>query len=136
MSPINRMLAVLSFTVIRGAYFQVMPFRVRTRAATPERPGDDRSAESSGGPTEDRTLGEVDASPASDEEQRQGRDAAHETSELELTPAAPKPPPVVVPRWVQLVLLPLALLGVWALARASLGKYSSTKMYTAAKKNA
>ncbi|HUE26665.1 MAG TPA: AI-2E family transporter [Solirubrobacteraceae bacterium] len=29
------------------------------------------------------------------------------------------PPPVVVPRWVQLVVLPLALLGLWALARAS-----------------
>jgi predicted PurR-regulated permease PerM len=28
-------------------------------------------------------------------------------------------PPVVVPRWVQLVLLPLALLGLWALARAA-----------------
>ncbi len=27
--------------------------------------------------------------------------------------------PVVVPRWIQLVLLPLALLGLWALARAS-----------------
>ncbi len=29
------------------------------------------------------------------------------------------PPPVVVPRWVQLVLLPIALLGLWALARAA-----------------
>ncbi len=29
------------------------------------------------------------------------------------------PPPVVVPKWVQLVLLPLALLGLWALARAA-----------------
>lgn len=29
------------------------------------------------------------------------------------------PPPVVVPRWIQLVLLPLALLGLWALARAA-----------------
>jgi predicted PurR-regulated permease PerM len=28
-------------------------------------------------------------------------------------------PPVVVPKWVQLVLLPLALLGLWALARAA-----------------
>jgi predicted PurR-regulated permease PerM len=28
-------------------------------------------------------------------------------------------PPVVVPRWVQIVVLPLALLGLWALARAS-----------------
>ncbi len=30
-----------------------------------------------------------------------------------------EPPRVVVPRWVQLVLLPLALLALWALARAS-----------------
>ena len=29
------------------------------------------------------------------------------------------PPPVVLPKWVQLVLLPLALLGLWALARAA-----------------
>src|SRR5205807_1857740 len=28
-------------------------------------------------------------------------------------------PPVVVPRWVQLVLLPIALLALWALARAA-----------------
>jgi predicted PurR-regulated permease PerM len=28
-------------------------------------------------------------------------------------------PPVVVPRWIQLVLLPIALLGLWALARAA-----------------
>jgi predicted PurR-regulated permease PerM len=31
----------------------------------------------------------------------------------------PEPPRVVVPRWVQLVLLPLALLALWALARAA-----------------
>ena len=35
----------------------------------------------------------------------------------------PEPParvaPVVVPRWIQLVVLPLALLGAWALARAA-----------------
>ena len=31
----------------------------------------------------------------------------------------PTPPPVVVPRWVQMVILPLALLGLWALARAA-----------------
>jgi predicted PurR-regulated permease PerM len=46
------------------------------------------------------------------------------------TPSGPDPgtaadsavrtvPPVVVPRWVQLVLLPLALLALWALARAA-----------------
>ncbi len=36
----------------------------------------------------------------------------------EATPP-PEPPRTVVPRWIQLVLLPLALLGVWELARAS-----------------
>ena len=34
-------------------------------------------------------------------------------------PAGPGLPPTVVPRWVQLVLLPLAILGLWALARAA-----------------
>ncbi len=35
-------------------------------------------------------------------------------------PTAPlAPPPVVVPRWIQAVVLPLALLGLWALARAA-----------------
>lgn len=46
-------------------------------------------------------------------------------TERELTPdaaeepRAPKPPRAVVPRWVQLVLLPLALLALWALAKAA-----------------
>lgn len=40
-----------------------------------------------------------------------------ETAEPAMTPAPVAP--VVVPRWVQLVLLPLALLGLWALARAA-----------------
>jgi predicted PurR-regulated permease PerM len=43
--------------------------------------------------------------------------AAAEESALQLS--TPPPPPVVVPRWVQLVLLPLGLLGLWALARAA-----------------
>jgi predicted PurR-regulated permease PerM len=34
-------------------------------------------------------------------------------------PAPSRPAPFVVPRWVQLVLLPLALLALWALARAA-----------------
>jgi hypothetical protein len=37
----------------------------------------------------------------------------------ELPPLHPGVPPVVVPRWVQLVLLPIALLALWALARAA-----------------
>lgn len=46
-------------------------------------------------------------------------------TERELTPdameepRAPKSPRAVVPRWVQLVLLPLALLALWALAKAA-----------------
>jgi predicted PurR-regulated permease PerM len=35
------------------------------------------------------------------------------------TPASPAAPTAVVPRWIQLVVLPLGLLGLWALARAS-----------------
>ena len=51
-------------------------------------------------------------------EEDDGQDAAHAPPEPELTQVAHPPPPVVVPRWVQLVLLPIALLGLWALARA------------------
>jgi predicted PurR-regulated permease PerM len=35
------------------------------------------------------------------------------------SPATAEPPRVLVPRWVQLVLLPLSLLALWALARAA-----------------
>lgn len=49
------------------------------------------------------------------EEQSQPR--AEETGAPAVTPVPVGP--MVVPRWVQLVLLPLALLGLWALARAA-----------------
>jgi predicted PurR-regulated permease PerM len=48
-----------------------------------------------------------------------GSDAAHGAPELELTPVATPSAPVIVPRWVQMVLLPVGLLGLWALARAA-----------------
>ena len=48
---------------------------------------------------------------------------AVEEAPVPMSPPPPEPPaavaPVVVPRWIQLVLLPLVLLGVWALARAA-----------------
>ncbi len=44
--------------------------------------------------------------------------AEHELVEAP-EPAAVEPPRVVVPRWVQLVLLPISLLALWALARAA-----------------
>ncbi len=53
--------------------------------------------------------------PGHDEAQRPGHDEAQHPG-----PPAPQPvPKVVVPRWVQMVLLPIGLLGLWALARAS-----------------
>jgi predicted PurR-regulated permease PerM len=39
--------------------------------------------------------------------------------ELTEEPTTSTVPPVVVPRWIQLVLLPLGILGLWALARAA-----------------
>jgi predicted PurR-regulated permease PerM len=43
----------------------------------------------------------------------------YEPTDEPATAAAPPVGPVVVPRWIQLVVLPLALLGLWALARAA-----------------
>ncbi len=50
--------------------------------------------------------------------------AAPDAEELELTDVEPSqvppaPPRTVVPRWVQLVLLPLSLLALWAIAKAA-----------------
>ncbi|HET7200018.1 MAG TPA: AI-2E family transporter, partial [Burkholderiales bacterium] len=47
------------------------------------------------------------------------RPGGEDPDELSQEPITPRVPPVVIPRWVQLVLLPLALLGIWALARAA-----------------
>jgi predicted PurR-regulated permease PerM len=48
---------------------------------------------------------------------------AVEEAPIPVSPPVPEPPaavaPVVVPRWIQLVVLPLALLGLWAIARAA-----------------
>jgi predicted PurR-regulated permease PerM len=53
---------------------------------------------------------EEEAAPPSEEEQK--------VTDSSPSPA-PEPPRVVVPRWVQLVLLPIALLALWALAKAA-----------------
>src|SRR5438552_3847332 len=56
--------------------------------------------------------------PAADEEQPIGPDR---DPEGQRPPDEPPDPgsPVVVPRWIQLVVLPIGLLGLWALARAA-----------------
>ena len=48
-----------------------------------------------------------------------GAAAGDQPPELDRTPVLGPVVPVVVPRWVQLVLLPIALLALWALARAA-----------------
>jgi predicted PurR-regulated permease PerM len=47
------------------------------------------------------------------------RAEAEAISADDVAPAGHPVPPVIVPKWIQLVLLPLALLGLWALARAA-----------------
>ena len=49
-----------------------------------------------------------------------GKLSGLDSSEAPVEAETPRPalPPVVLPRWVQLVLLPLAILGLWELARA------------------
>jgi predicted PurR-regulated permease PerM len=54
------------------------------------------------------------------EDRERARSTADVPDENASAPERPiAPPVVVVPRWVQLVILPLALLGLWALARAA-----------------
>ncbi len=62
--------------------------------------------------TEEKPTGESApaAAPPTAEERKLTEDAEH---------PAPLPARAVVPRWVQLVLLPLALLAVWAVAKAA-----------------
>ena len=73
----------------------------------------------------DRTTAAHDTGEDGGEDTGNGDgDGAHDGPPASGPPAAElgttsEPPPVIVPRWIQLVLLPIALLGLWALARAS-----------------
>ncbi len=81
-----------------------MRFRVRQRTSTQPARDDESSAA-------DRPTQQPDEAPAQDS--AAGRPA------LDLPPVANPVTPVVVPRWIQLVALPLAVLGLWAVARAA-----------------
>lgn len=83
-----------------------MSFRARPPRAPSTKP-DEQSAESQHG------TGEPEPYPPG------GQGADQESPELDLTRGGHPPTPVVVPRWVQLVALPLSLLALWALARAA-----------------
>jgi predicted PurR-regulated permease PerM len=80
----------------------------RLRTADPqETEGEpDPNAVEAGGPVDETEDHDSSRSAASDDSERP-------------QPAPPAVAPVVVPRWIQLVVLPLALLGLWALARAA-----------------
>jgi predicted PurR-regulated permease PerM len=58
----------------------------------------------------------VGADPRDYEDEPPG---GEDPDEIVREPATSTVPSVVVPRWIQLVLLPLAILGLWALARAA-----------------
>jgi predicted PurR-regulated permease PerM len=83
--------------------------RVWARLRTPARQAPagepDPEAVRAGGPPDDDPDGAP--TPGTDE------------TRPELTGLAPTVAPVVVPRWIQIVLLPVALLALWALARAA-----------------
>ncbi len=68
-----------------------------------------------------RVLKPRDTTPAPPDEAERDRRAeeAVESDPADLPPVGDPVPRVVVPRWIQLVLLPIALLGLWALARAA-----------------
>ncbi|MDQ6836443.1 MAG: AI-2E family transporter [Actinomycetota bacterium] len=84
-----------------------MTFRVRRRTSSSleQEPEADVGSSAGGEPSE--------LEPASPSSARSG------LPEPELTPIPTRIAPVVVPRWVQMVMLPVALLGLWALARAA-----------------
>jgi predicted PurR-regulated permease PerM len=66
------------------------------------------------------TMSETPDMPPADTSSRARPPGAAERELVGSTAAgAAEPPRVVMPRWVQLVLLPLALLALWALARAA-----------------
>jgi predicted PurR-regulated permease PerM len=70
-------------------------------------------------PTRSSRSSPADADGATEQDAAPRRDAAQAASEREFAPVANPSSSVVVPRWIQLVVLPLALLGLWALARAA-----------------
>ncbi len=90
--------------------------RLRKPAHTSESGGQPDDADQSHG--EPEPTGSYDANRGEAPESRHVQ-APGEPSDADLAPAPRPVPPVVVPRWVQLVLLPIALLGLWALARAA-----------------
>ncbi len=126
-----------------------MRFWVRTRTAAPKTPAEDAAGAIAANGDRERGVDEANGEPrlndagepTLDQHGQHGQHGQHDQHDkhdkhdqydeptrphtplhppqLELRPIAMSPAPVVLPRWMQLVLLPIALLGLWALARAA-----------------
>jgi predicted PurR-regulated permease PerM len=90
-----------------------VPRLARTRPVAPDSDG------SLGDDEPTREHARVDSDDDAITREHDGVDPDEDAITREHAPVSPSIPPWIVPRWVQLVVLPLALLGLWALARAS-----------------
>ncbi len=89
---------------------------------TAQHPDDDPAApldEDRAAPHDEGPALHDDEGRAAPDDEAHPRPATPPPDDEAQPPPATPPPPSVVPRWIQLVVLPLALLGLWALARAS-----------------
>jgi putative heme transporter len=103
-----------------------LPWRSRGEPVSPSQHGPQEPGEERYGPLGPDEPEATEFAAAADDHEYEGAgayepaDGRHEHgAEAPVTAAGQPVPPVVVPRWIQLVVLPLALLGLWALARAS-----------------
>jgi predicted PurR-regulated permease PerM len=90
-----------------------LPRRTRGEPVSPPEQGAQQLGEDHDDRPEPSEQEATDFAPGGDEHEDDRGSAEQLTA-----PVPPPVPPVVVPRWIQLVVLPLALLGLWALARA------------------
>jgi predicted PurR-regulated permease PerM len=110
-----------------------LPRRSRGEPGSPSEPGSHEPGEEQYGPTgpdepeasefavgaEDHKYGAPSDYDGERDQKAKPAQADGGAADEPVTPAGRPVAPVVVPRWIQLVVLPLALLGLWALARAS-----------------
>jgi predicted PurR-regulated permease PerM len=100
-----------------------MRFRDRLRPPAPDDPAADaRAADAVASDDQDAVADRARRAASLDDRERAENGEGPAAPDAEPDGSAPQraaPPPVAVPRWVQMVTLPLGLLGLWALARAA-----------------
>ncbi|MGZ4349226.1 MAG: AI-2E family transporter [Solirubrobacteraceae bacterium] len=93
--------------------------RPRTEGPPPPDSEPEPEAVEAGGPVDEDAQADDERHRGADPDAAPAGDRGTATAQARLTPTPRPVAPVVVPRWIQLVVLPLAILGLWALARAS-----------------